>query len=196
MAQILYVKQKDGQMKTVKVLRAWIDINGQEVFLHADGRYARKDEQPLKGLSDFNIIVDTVQRDLGLRWWKRAGEAESRAFYQAIEEKRRDEAGDFRVAENDQTTLDAALYTRRGAGKKKGAAISAPRSWMEWFEKRPDWWGQARKIEFMDFVYELSNSEAEEPEVADVPAQVGSDHNDSVGTTSSTSDGMAAASPY
>ena len=187
MAQILYVKQKDGQMKPIKVLRAWVDINGQEVYLHADGRYARKDEQPLKAAADFNIIADNVQRDQALRWWKRAGEAESKAFYQAIEDKRRDEAGDFRIAENDLTALDAVLYTRRGAGKKKGAAITAPRSWMEWFDKRPDWWGQAQRIEFMDFVYGLAE------ETADAgPASDGIGAADPAGVSAQ----AAAAAPY
>lgn len=191
MAQILFVKGKDGQTKTVKVLRAWIDINGQEVYLHADGRYARKDEQPLKGPADFNVIADSVQRDQALRWWKRSGEAESLAYYLQIDEKRREEAGDFRIAENDRTTLDAVLYTRRGAGKKKGAAVSAARSWMEWFEKRPDWWGQAKRIEFMDYVYDLTG-EAEADATPDQDAspmakQAGGGNADV---------GMAAAAPY
>jgi hypothetical protein len=174
MAQILYVKNKDGQVGTVKVLRAWIDINGQEVFLHADGRYARKDGQPLKSVADFNVIADVLQREQALRWWKRAGEAESIAYFTGIEEKRRDEAGDFRLLENDLTTVDAILYTRRGNGKKKGAAISAPKSWMEWFEKRPDWWGQAKKIEFMDYVYEIAEdvaSEARAPNAEEAKAE-------------------------
>lgn len=187
MAQILFVKQKDGTSKTVKVLRAWIDINGQEVYLHANGRYARKDEQPLKSVSDFNVIADRIQREGALRWWERSGKAESEAHYAAIEEKHREEAGDFRIAENDRTTLDAVLYTRRGAGKKKGAAVSAARSWMEWFDKRPDWWGQAQRIEFMDFIYELADDEAGEPakEQDDMPA--GSAHQQA---------SQAAAAPY
>jgi len=163
MAQVLYVKQADRTVKTVKVLRCWIDINGQEVYLHADGRYARKDGQPLKAVSDFNVIVDPVQRDQAIRWWKRSGEEESAAYYRAIEEKRREEAGDFRILESDKTVVDAVLYTRRGSGKKKGTAVSAAKSWMEWFEKRPDWWGQAKRIEFMDYIYEI----AEEPAAAD-----------------------------
>ena len=174
MAQILYVKNKDGQVGTVRVLRAWIDINGQEVFLHADGRYARKDGQPLRNAADFNVIADAIQREQALRWWKRTGEAESAAYFKGIEEKRRDEAGDFRIVDSDQTVVDAILYTRRGNGKKKGAAISAPKSWMEWFEKRPDWWGQARKIEFMDYVYEISEdtaSEASAPNAEEAKAE-------------------------
>ncbi len=168
MAQILYVKQADRTVKTVKVLRCWIDINGQEVYLHADGRYARKDGQPLKGTPDFNVIGDVLQREQALRWWKRTGEEESRAYYQAIDEKRREEAGDFRVIDSDQTVVDAILYTRRGSGKKKGTAVSAAKSWMEWFEKRPDWWGQAKRIEFMDYIYEIAEETAV-PETAEAP---------------------------
>ncbi len=168
MAQILYVKQADRTVKTVKVLRCWIDINGQEVYLHADGRYARKDGQPLKTVSDLNVIVDPVQRDQAIRWWKRTGEEESAAYYRAIEEKRREEAGDFRILESDKTVVDAVLYTRRGSGKKKGTAVSAAKSWMEWFEKRPDWWGQAKRIEFMDYIYEIAEETAV-PETAEAP---------------------------
>jgi hypothetical protein len=73
--------------------------------------------------------------------------------------------------ENDQTLVDAILYTRRGNGKKKGAAISAPKSWMEWFEKRPDWWGQAKRIEFMDYIYEIAEETAV-PDAAEAPEGV------------------------
>lgn len=154
MAQILYVKQAQGQ-KAVHIIRTWLDASGKSVYLHADGHYGYKDGSPLKARSELDLIGDKTQRALAQAWWDRFGQKQSESYYAALEATNLEAAGDFREVPVDTSELDAILYIRRPVGRKKGA-VSSPHSWMEWFSKRPDWWGQAKKIDFADYVYEIS----------------------------------------
>lgn len=160
MPQTLYVKTKSGSHIEVTVLRSWSDISGKHIFLHAHGLYGYKDGSPVRNVTEFDIIGDQNQRRLAVHWWERIGKEYSARYYEAEETRARERIGDFRIEEEiNQTVYDAVLYARRPAGIKKGA-VSAPRSWMEWFAKRPDWWAQAKKIEFLDYVYEMLDEEA------------------------------------
>lgn len=158
MAQILQIKTPEG-VKSVHIIRAFHDAGGKKVYLHANGRYAYKDGKPLLAASDLDIIGNVEQREAALRWWKYTGEAESKAYYDAVKQRERERIGDFHsgtvLAESD---LDGITYVRRPALKKK-TAVSAPHTWREWFEHRPDWWGQAEIVQFRDFIYELIRPE-------------------------------------
>lgn len=143
----------------VVVHRSWKDISGVEVFLHTDGRYANKDGTPLKKREELDILPPT-QRAIAQAWWDRSGKKQSEDHYRGMEKKQAAIAGDFQDNVPESTTeLDSALYARRS---RKGGAISAAKSWMEWFSKRPDWWGQAEAIGFPDFVYTKAGLEEEE----------------------------------
>jgi hypothetical protein len=153
MPQTLYVKNKDGGQRSVQIVRSWLTSGGTSVYLHANGRYAYKDGTPLKSANELDILTQ-VQREAALAWWKRAGEAESVAYYEGRLQKAREDAGDFQQDIKNTDELDTILYVRRKTGAKK-TATTAPRTWMEWFKARPDWWGQARTIAFMDYAYEM-----------------------------------------
>jgi hypothetical protein len=157
MTQKLYVKTKDGSQIEVNILRSWSDISGRHIFHHAQGHYGYKDGTPLISETEFDSIGDPGQRTQAKNWWKRTGRAMSEKYYAQAAALARESIGDFRIVEDEtMTSLDAVLYTRRPTLK---GAISKPRSWMEWFAKRPDWWGQARKIDFLDYVYEMVQEE-------------------------------------
>jgi hypothetical protein len=155
MPQQLTIKAKDGSLKNIQVLRCWQDISGKQVFLHLNGSYAYKDLTPLRSAGEFDIIADPRQKAQALAWWKRAGEAQSKAYYNEQETAALDQTGDFQPEPaRAGTEMDAVLYFRRPIGRRKGA-VSAPKSWMEWFGTRPDWWGQARSVDFADYRYEM-----------------------------------------
>ncbi len=157
--QTLFVKTLTG-MKKIIVHRSWKDISGAEIFLHADGSYANKDKSPLKRREELDILPQ-AQRLAAQRWWDRIGAKQSADFYQAIDEQAAAIAGDFQDKAADSTELDSALYTRRS---RKGGAISGAHAWLEWFDSRPDWWGQADAISFNDYVYTRADLEAAAPE--------------------------------
>lgn len=162
MSQTLYIKLPSGGTKPVQILRTWLSASGQSVYLHANGRYAYKNGAPLQSVDELDLISDRGQRTMAKAWWERFGQKESAAYYAAIEEKQLEAAGDFNESTVDTSDLDAILYIRRPTGRKKGA-ITKPHAWMEWFTKRPDWWGQAKKIDFADYIYEMTDVLAEEP---------------------------------
>jgi hypothetical protein len=155
MPQKLYVKQPDGTSKAVYVHRSWQDISGKQIFLHHDGTYGDKSGNPIRNLSDLNILP-AAHRKVAESWWSRIGREKAEDHYQTIAEKEAAIAGDFQeqlAAEEVNTALDSVLYARKPQGKK-GAAIGSPKSWLEYgFGKRPDWWGQANEITFNDFTY-------------------------------------------
>jgi hypothetical protein len=157
--QTLFVKTATGEMKEVTVHRSWQEAGGTAVYLHANGRYAYKDGTPLKKREELDILPG-AQRKMAQLWWDRIGGQESKAFYKSIETQAEAVAGDFQDNLLTTTELDSALYVRRSA---KGGAVSAPHAWMEWFTKRPDWWGQAKVIGFADYIYEMAVIE-EKPE--------------------------------
>ena len=147
-----FVKMPGGGTKEVNIHCSWQDAGGAAIFLHVNGRYAQKDGSPLKRSEELDILPP-AQRKQAQRWWDAVGGVESAKYYKRQEDAAEAEAGDFRDALVESTEFDVALYTRK---KAKGGAISAAKAWMEFFTKRPDWWGQARLIEFGDYIYELS----------------------------------------
>ena len=163
MAQQLYVKDGvTGAQKEVQILRTWLSNGGPSIFLHAGGRYAYKDGQPLRSVTELDILPG-VQRERAISWWHNYGEKESKAYYAGLEEKAREDAGDFRSdMSGDTGELDVVVYTRRKSGAKSGA-ITAPKAWMEWFSQRPDWWGQAREIAFADYAYTMVVQDEPDP---------------------------------
>jgi len=163
MAQTLYVKNHDGGQRAVQIIRSWGTSGGTSVYLHANGRYAYKDGTPLKSANELDILP-LVQREAAMAWWKRAGEAESVAYYDGQVQQAREAAGDFQQEIKNTDELDAVLYIRRKTGAKKTVAATAPHTWMEWFKSRPDWWGQAHTIAFMDYAYEMVVHAEKEPE--------------------------------
>lgn len=155
--QTLFVKTANGGQRDVKIIRAWLDASGKSVYLHASGRYAYKDGSPLKSASELSIIGDTAQRAQAQAWWTRAGEQESKKYYADLEARQVEAAGDFRETPADMSELDAVLYVRKRA-QKGSTMFTAPHAWMEWFDKRPDWWGQAKQIDFPDFTYRMAEA--------------------------------------
>lgn len=157
--QILQVKVKDLDGKEIKrkfkIIRAWTNITGHGVFLHADGTYGFKDGAPVQSLRDINkVIHDPIQLRAATNWWERIGEKQSRAFYDALEKRRRKQAGDFaELPGEDESDKDMILYRKIPTGEDP-EEYPTPNTWMEMgFNKRPDWWGQASGIQFDDFLY-------------------------------------------
>lgn len=163
--QKLFVKQGD-EMREIHVLRSWQDISGRQIFLHSNGLYGYKDGTPVKSVTEFDIMP-IEHRKQAVSWWNRGGHKVSADYYAEMERKTAEKAGDFQAMLGDSNTaLDAVLYSRRS---KKGGALSAPRSWMEWFEKRPDWWGQASEIQFNDYKYTMTAIEDDHDKTLSAP---------------------------
>lgn len=173
--QQLYVKTKDAGIKVVHILRSWQDISGQEVFLHADGTYGDRDGTPKKDAATFNIMP-VEHRELALAWWQRKGEKLSRKHYQDKAAKMAQRAGDYQekiAAQEMNSQLDAILYGRKNQlANGKFGAVEAAKPWMEHgFTKRPDWWGQAKVVEFKNCQYVMQEPTLQkEDEKNDPPA--------------------------
>ena len=156
--QTLHIKKKGtktGETATVKIIRSWQDAAGQHIFLHHNGTYADATGAPLKSESDFNILPSN-HRVIALKWWERTGKKISEDYYAAQSQQEAQRAGDFQealAAEETNSILDAVLYVRKAA---KGGSVTKAQSWMEFgFVNRPDWWGQAKNINFTDYSYQI-----------------------------------------
>lgn len=160
--QALNVKTAQGIVQVI-VHRSWRDASGAEIFLHANGRYAYRDGSPLRSRDELSII-DPSHRPAALKWWDRTGARESLQFYAARQAQAEARAGDFQDSLASSTLLDATLYTRRAVNKqgKPVGAVTRPSAWMEWFPQRPDWWGQARSVQFAEFRYDQVVEEDDE----------------------------------
>lgn len=156
MPQQLFVKNTATGVQTpVNIIRTWLSNGGPAIFLHVGGRYAYKDGQPLRSGTELDTLPG-AQRERAMAWWNSYGKKESEAYYAGLETQAREAAGDFQPEPaGDASELDVIVYTRRKAGVKTGA-VTAPKAWMEWFGKRPDWWGQAREIAFPDYTYSMA----------------------------------------
>lgn len=159
--QELKVKKPDGSYDNVKIHRSFQDISGRHVFHHHNGVFGYKDGSPVQNRTELDVIPEP-HRQVALAWWNRAGEKMSREHYNTIAETQREKAGDFQeelAASESNTMLDSILYNRRPFTKgAKLGAVSDPKPWMEFgFNKRPDWWGQARNIDFLDFRYTMQD---------------------------------------
>ena len=156
--QTLHIKKKGtkiGETATVKIIRSWQDAAGPHIFLHHNGTYADATGAPLKSERDFDILPPN-HRAVALKWWERTGKRISEDYYAEQAQQEAQRAGDFQEAlavEEANSILDAVLYVRKPA---KGGAVTKPQSWMEFgFVNRPDWWGQAKKINFTDYSYHI-----------------------------------------
>ena len=159
--QVLKVKtvNKEGEktLRSVKIIRAWSDASGAMVYLHHNGIYGYKDGAPIRDPKEVNIIGDGRQKILALSWWERAGHKISQQYYEEREKElmERQESGITPLGMGDVSDLDAVQYVRRPVKDRKRAAFSDPHTWYEWFEARPDWWGQAAIIELGAYRYEI-----------------------------------------
>ena len=160
MAQKLFIKvtKPDGTtgQKEINVIRSWQESDGRQIFLHTNGVYGYKDESPVQGKQEFDIIGDPTQHRLACNWWDRIGEQMSKGFYEVrkAEIERRQLEG-VPVVEGDSSNLDAMVYIRRPVKDKRKKAFSEPSTWPEFgFTVRPDWWGIAGMIELGAYHYE------------------------------------------
>jgi len=156
--QTLYVKDRDEKgkenLRPVKIIRAWQDSDGRQVFLHHTGVYGYKDGSPVRGEAEFDIITAETQKKLALNWWKKIGRRMSEEHYQqkAAEDLDRQTRGVPTVVDGDVSDLDMVLYRRRPLKGKR--VFGDPQTWYAWFEARPDWWGHAAIIEISGYRYE------------------------------------------
>lgn len=156
--QRLRVKYRDEngkeQIKEVRVLRSWQDASGRQIYLHHDGVYGYKDGAPVKEIRDFDIIGNERQRQAALYWWRAKGEGVAGEYYAAVAARESALAGDFQPVDDIfNSDLDHAMYQKRSVAAGKESEWSAPFAWMDQFEARPEWWGQADMIVFKNVEY-------------------------------------------
>lgn len=166
MPQILYVNERDPKtgkntQREISVRRSWSRAEGQQIFLLVNGVYAYKSGEPVVSDTEFDLIGDPVQRKLSQAWWDRIGRAMSEKYY--AEKQAAIEAANLSgmpaLAESGSNELDAVLYIRRPVKNRSRSAFSAPATWYDWFDVRPDWWGHAGVIELGEWRYESSDGE-------------------------------------
>lgn len=169
MAQTLFINKPEGQ-KEVSIHRAFWDASGRKLYLHTNGKYAYKDETPIKSVSEFDIIGNPFQREAAIRWWKYAGKAESETYYAEKLEKEKARLGDFQSGNSAaKPEIDIISYTRKNTTGR--GMVSNPHTWREWFTTRPDWWGQAEVVAFKDFTYTMTLLGREGELVQPAPAE-------------------------
>ena len=177
--QVLKVKivneKGEKSVLSVKIIRAWGDSGGAMIYLHHNGIYGYKDGSPIRDAKELNIIGDVRQKTLALSWWERIGHKISQQYYDEREKAliERQEAGIMPLGMGDISDLDAVQYIRRPVKDRKRAAFSDPHTWYEWFEARPDWWGQAAVIELGAYRYEIMASGEAKTEGSDEEASQG-----------------------
>lgn len=165
--QTLKVKRSGQQTSVkVKVVRSWANADGPNIYLHHNGVYGYKDGAPVKSEAELIATIHApVQQRMARSWWRAIGNRLATDYYAAKQQMEESASADYRQLDDGaNSALDMLLYRRRGV--KAGSAISGAKSWMEMgFAERPDWWGQARLIEFGEWVYER----VDEPDMADSP---------------------------
>jgi hypothetical protein len=164
---VVKTKNKDGSenIKHVNVLRSWQDSDGAQVFLHSNGVYGYKGGEPVRSVAELSIISAVHHRRAAESWWERAGRKMADEHYTAIDEQLAAMAGDFAAASGTaDSDLDMILYYRTAIKGEGASEVQGPFSWMEIFSNgRPDWWGQAKQINFDDWIY-LRAEDAETPD--------------------------------
>lgn len=164
MPQTLFVeldKTPGGEKQTraVSVIRSWQAADGSTIMLFSNGSYGYRNGEPVRSAEEFEIIVTPVQIKAALAWWARAGKELSEAYYAAKARREAELAGDFQsMIDSGESDLDAALYTRISVIDP--GQVSGPFSWMDLFQRRPDWWGQAMQIRFGDYEYQRAEASA------------------------------------
>jgi hypothetical protein len=164
--QTLRVKVKDpttgeSEMKALRVLRSWASADGGSLYLfHGTGIYGYVDGSPVKTEEELDVIGSAAQRDMAKAWWKGRGKALSEAFYAERDAAEKARAGDFQAdGRTPESDLDYVMYQSRPAtGKSK--TWSNPFAWIDKFQTRPDWWGQAKNIAFKDTEYRMADDGA------------------------------------
>jgi hypothetical protein len=159
--QVLQLKKRDQEGREVtvgvKVLRSWQDGSGRQLYLHANGVYGYKDGAPVRTKAELDVIGSGVQREMARRWWDSTGKQMSEKHYKAVEDAERARMADFVIDDRaEQTERDQVLYRCRPKGGTK-KDWTEPFAWMEKFEARPDWWGQAETIVLRGFEYEQAD---------------------------------------
>lgn len=160
--QKLTIKTRDADgnevLRTVQVLRAWHDASGRHIYLHHNGVYGYKDGSPVRSPDEFAVMGNSRHRNLAMTWWEKTGKALSRRHYSEVEEQIRARTADFTPVEpDDATEFDGVLYRWRQRGKKN-AKWEGPCGWMERFERRPDWWGQAEYLVLAGVEYQKATA--------------------------------------
>lgn len=164
MTQKLFVEIADAtgekKLQEVMVIRSWQSADGVHIYLFANGNYGYRDGAPVKRVEDFGAIAAPLQRRAAENWWQRTGAAIAKSYYEALDERERRLAGDFQAAGTlSESELDAVLYYRIPAGDA-AATREGPFSWLDIFQKRPDWWGQAELITMKDWTYAKVDDQA------------------------------------
>jgi len=148
------VTSADGtkSQKQVMVIRSWQDASGHALFLFGNGSYGYKNGEPVREESEFGIIGTPIQRKSAMAWWNRAGKELSRRYYEAKANHEARLMGDFAESPaGGESKFDQVLYYRAPVADR--SAVEGPFDWPSLFNKRPDWWGQARQIVFADYGY-------------------------------------------
>ena len=153
----IMVRGEDGKerFQHVKVYRSWADASGAEIFLHANGTYGYKDGSPVVSESELRAVITApAQLNLALSWWKRVGREQSEKFYAArqVQMEKLAAEGVLQPAQGDVTALDQVLYVVATVSEGP-PSFGAPLPWMELFERRPDWWGHADRLQMAGMLY-------------------------------------------
>lgn len=146
-------------LREVTILRTFCHASGAMVFQHTNGVYGYKDGAPVRTREELEIISHPLHRKAALLWWERRGQKMSEEYQAAQQERERARIGDFQAADKvDNTELDGKLYYRQALADSEDAPLEGPFTWMELFPNRPDWWGQASAIQFLDYQYMLEDT--------------------------------------
>ena len=143
---------------TIKVIRSWATLSGKQISLRVDGHYIYKDGSPVKTreeLNDPELIGDPQQRKLATAWFDTYGAKIAKDYYDKQSELRR-KALEYGtpMMQVSTTDADAALYIRRLKTQKQRKFFGDPTPWMNWFPKRPAWWGAVDKCDVGEHHYE------------------------------------------
>lgn len=163
MPQTMFVKVKtaagEEAMREVKILRTFSHATKGQIFQHTNGVFGYKDGAPVRTEEELDIITHPLHRKAAQLWWERIGRKMSEKYYAAQLERERARLGDYQPTDGaDNTEMDAKLYYRQPVNSAAEEDVEGPFSWMDIFSKRPDWWGQARAIQFMDYQYVLEEA--------------------------------------
>lgn len=161
--QRLKVKTKDDQgreaVKYVTVIRTWTDADGMQIHLHTDGVYGYKDGSPVRTKEELENIPQEDHRDMALAWWNNGGKKRSAEHYRALREKQKARISDYSPTPAQAASdLDQTMYHRYPAAGGKPKELPPAQPWMQFFAKRPDWWGQAAGVSFDEWTYERAAS--------------------------------------
>lgn len=173
-------KNPKGKPRQVRVVRSWMDANGQSLFLHSNGLYGYKDGSPVKTERELrDLIQDPMQLKYALNWWELRGREYSARYYAKYEEAL-EQSYNTRLStpHGDHGGLDMCQYQVRPSKDRREQAFGDPKTWSELgYEQRPEWWGMARTMDTGELYYrrvELPEEAELDPE-ADAVAAAGAE---------------------